>query len=243
MYQTMPAVLSPDTLFISDEAADVERFRDRHRRLCRDHQENSAPNSKHVESLDEDDGRTRKVSANWRDKLQTWRQHEDGYWPESAGTEMHLGFNAFDFSASPEAFNDEPEALEIKDLSAEIIDLQYDTFYDEELVLSLESEFPCYKIIPDRHYGTLNGEPELLTEANNSPAETKQQQTAKKELSMADVAKQVTSMGFNSASLWGRKLPGLRQLPSLNRDGVWGGPIHYATNKIQHRTFYYRYYA
>ncbi|EGZ16886.1 hypothetical protein PHYSODRAFT_501770 [Phytophthora sojae] len=191
----MPPVLSSDTVLYNDEATDIERFRARHRRLCRDYQENSAQTSKRVESVDEDDGRKRKIPAKWRAKqCQTWNQHEDGYWPESAGTEMHLGFNAFDFSASPEAFNDEPED------PIEIIDLRYDTFCEEDdLVL------------------------------------------------MADVAKQVTSMGFSSDSLWGWKLPGLRQstqqLPSLNRDGVWGGPIHHVTHSTPERALYYRYYA
>ncbi|GMF49242.1 unnamed protein product [Phytophthora fragariaefolia] len=70
----------------------------------------SAATSPKVEALDEDEGRARKISAKWRLKQQhdqLCRQLEDGYWPKSAGTEMHLGFNAFDFSSSPEAFNDE----------------------------------------------------------------------------------------------------------------------------------------
>ncbi|KAE8915687.1 hypothetical protein PF005_g22055 [Phytophthora fragariae] len=225
---------------------EVERFRARHRRLCRDHHENSPPNAK-IESLDEDDGRTRKISAKWRERRllqQTWHQHEDGYWPKSAGTEMHLGFNAFDFTASPEAFNNEPDdPIEIKDLSAEIIDLQYDTFmYDEDLVQPGESEIPSYKTIPNRRYEAVYGKSEGPIDARNQPPEVKLHQKPNKELSMADVAKQVTSMSFNSASLWGRNLPDLRhsmqQLSSLNRDGVWGGPTRYTTDNVQQHAFY-----
>ncbi|GMF49243.1 unnamed protein product [Phytophthora fragariaefolia] len=144
-------------------------------------------------------------------------------------------FNAFDFSVSPEAFNDEPEEmLEIKDLSAEIIDLQYDALYDEELMLPDGSEIPSYKSIRDNHFEKNDQDPGLPVADNDSATEEKVPYKPKKELSLTDVAKQVTSMGFNSASLWGQKLPGLRQsaqqLPSLNREGVWCGPIPYTTH-------------
>ncbi|KAK1947498.1 hypothetical protein P3T76_001508 [Phytophthora citrophthora] len=65
------------------------------------------------ESLDVEGGRTRKVSAKWRQRqhqAQRGLGFDDGIWPVSAGTEMHIGFNAFDFSACPEAFDEEEEA-------------------------------------------------------------------------------------------------------------------------------------
>ncbi|KAE8915688.1 hypothetical protein PF003_g78 [Phytophthora fragariae] len=109
MFQFKP-LESVSTASTRRSASEIERFRARHRRLCRESAALSL--SPKVEALDEDGGRTRKISANWRQKQQRDRlcsEFEDGYWPKSAGTEMHLGFNAFDFSSSPEAFYDEPE--------------------------------------------------------------------------------------------------------------------------------------
>lgn len=100
---------SPDN---NAPAADIERYRAKHRRMCRG-QPDVSPSSQ-IEDLDVQDGRTRKISAKWRQKQQQARlgnQGDDGYWPEACGTEMHVGFNAFDFSASPEAFY-EPEEPE-----------------------------------------------------------------------------------------------------------------------------------
>ncbi|ETL92419.1 hypothetical protein L917_09256 [Phytophthora nicotianae] len=138
----------------SEEAAEIERFRARHRRMCRGQQQNASTTST-TEALDVDGGRTRKISAKWRQKQLHRNQIEDGAWPQSAGTEMHLCFNAFDFSSSPEAF------------------------YEEEPV-----------------------------ETTSEPVEEEE----KRRLHMAEVAKQVTAMGFNSASLWEQSFPGLRQL-------------------------------
>jgi hypothetical protein len=85
----------------NQEAADIERFRARHRRLCRGQKPEATP-SPQVEDLDVEDGRTRKVSAKWRQQQQRQipvsNQFDDA--------EMHMGFNAFDFSASPEAFGE-----------------------------------------------------------------------------------------------------------------------------------------
>ncbi|GMF64540.1 unnamed protein product [Phytophthora lilii] len=188
-----------------------------------------------IESLDEDEGRTRKIPAKWRQKHEQRQQQQrqvssnffdDGIWPESDGTEMHLGFNAFDFSASPEAFYDETEELD---------DLLIDSLGKEEPELLLKNDPLSAKTTPEHSYNTAN----VPTGENRTlPVERK----TKKKLSMTDVAKQVESMGFNSASLWGRKLPGIRQLPSLHRDGVWGGCVHRATHSMQQRPSY-RYHA
>ncbi|GMF17511.1 unnamed protein product [Phytophthora lilii] len=55
-----------------------------------------------------EDGRTRKISAKWRQQQQQQQvpvtnQFDDAGWADDA--ETHVGFNAFDFSASPEAFD------------------------------------------------------------------------------------------------------------------------------------------
>ncbi|KAL3670473.1 hypothetical protein V7S43_004792 [Phytophthora oleae] len=104
MFQVAPPSFPP-------QESEIERFRARHRRLCRDQQKSVATSK--IENLDQDEGRTRKISSNWPQKHRqvSSLQYEDGFWPGSAGTEMRLAFNAFDFSASPEAFNDEPDEL------------------------------------------------------------------------------------------------------------------------------------
>ncbi|KAG1686521.1 hypothetical protein DVH05_006487 [Phytophthora capsici] len=152
--------------------------------MCRGQQSNAATSS--IEALDVDDGRTRKISAKWRQKQQQQRNsHDDGIWPQSAGTEMHMGFNAFDFSSSPEAFYEDTEEL-------------------------------------------VKARPEM-------PVEDEEE---KRRQHMANVAKQVTAMGFNSASLWEQSFPGLRQpggpirqLPayghgSMNQS-LWRPPVTY----------------
>lgn len=96
---------------INDEAAEIERFRARHRRLLRTQQQQFSPASLKVEDLDEDDGRKRKISANWHLKQQQARAsklQDDSHWRQSAGAEMLAGLNAFDFSTSPEAFYEDP---------------------------------------------------------------------------------------------------------------------------------------
>ncbi|KAL4105408.1 hypothetical protein PRIC1_003473 [Phytophthora ramorum] len=186
---------------LSDEAAEIERFRARHRRLQRDQTLLSTPSSK-VGPLDVDDGRTRKISAKSRQKQQQMQlksQQDDGNWPVAAGTEMHVGFNAFDFSASPEAFQEDPE---------------------------------------------------LHVESKSEPLDEKSEQKQKER--MAGVAKQVMSMGFNSAILWERRFPDqrqpgrfIRQLPTFGQSSVWSAPVHYATPNDQRRALYYQpqYYA
>jgi hypothetical protein len=200
--------------------SEIERFRARHRRMARGQQQ---PASVRVESLDVDDGRTRKISATWRQRQQlAQRNHfDDGIWPQSAGTEMHLGFNAFDFSSSPEAFcDDTEEPAETKVLSYEIIENGGDVFSEEQPEAECESEA-------------------LLLEVN-------EQQQQKH---LAEVGKQVTAMGFNSASLWEQSFPGLRypggpigQLPTLVEtplsQGLWQPPVHYATYDDQRRALY-----
>ncbi|KAH7484169.1 uncharacterized protein KRP23_3240 [Phytophthora ramorum] len=225
MFQ-LPWQFSPDVV-------EIERFRACHRRHRRNQQLNVAPSS-NVEDLDVDEGRTRKTPAKWRERRQQQHQQlpvnhqEDGIWPESAGTEMHLGFNAFDFAASPECFVDEVEQPEESKAlpSHEITDLQLESFYHEGSELSDENNM-------------------LTDETDEGKA-----LFTKRQLNMAHVAKQVTSMGFNSASLWERKFPSLpqpgglaRTLPSLGQNGRREAPVHYTTHAEQRRALYYRYYA
>ncbi|ETI43398.1 hypothetical protein F443_11644 [Phytophthora nicotianae P1569] len=148
----------------SDDATEIERFRARHRRLLRtqQHQNSSAK----VEDLEEDDGRRRKISANWRRKQQVTHQ-SDSHWCQSIS--VGDGFNAFDFSTSPEAFHDEPET-------------------------PLES---C-SVLQD-------------------------------EQRMADVARQVTSMGFHCASMW-----------STTGQSHWGPPTNYIPCADQRRAALYQ---
>ncbi|KAL4173390.1 hypothetical protein KRP22_005346 [Phytophthora ramorum] len=174
---------------LDDEAVEIERFRARHRRLLRHQAQQFTPSSK-VEDLDVDDGRKRKISANWRLKQQQTQvsiQQGDGHWPASAGTEMLMGFNAFDFSASPEAF-----------------------YGEQEQSVSL-----CH-----------------------AHSEQHKQQR------MAEVAKQVTSMGFHCASMWEQSLPGLRQpggpirqLPAFGQSvpsrSLWVPPMQYTAQGDQ----------
>ncbi|KAE9046368.1 hypothetical protein PR003_g5544 [Phytophthora rubi] len=100
----------------SEEAAEIERFRARHRRLCRGQTPDVTP-SPQVEDLDVDDGRTRKISAKWRQQQQQQQQvppvsnqTDDANW--ATDSEMSMGFNAFDFSASPEAFYESEQQQE-----------------------------------------------------------------------------------------------------------------------------------
>jgi hypothetical protein len=159
-----------------EEAAEIERFRACQRRLRRGQQQ-TASSSAAIASLDVDDGRARKISSKWRQRQQqsrVRRQREDGAWPQSAGTEMHVGFNAFDFSSSPEAFCEDPA-------------------------------------------------PAKPAESNESEAR------------MAKVAKQVSAMGFNSASLWESGHPaGQTSLPPC----LWQPPAHFTTFDDQRRGFY-----
>ncbi|KAF4317558.1 hypothetical protein BBO99_00003290 [Phytophthora kernoviae] len=179
----------------NEQTPEIERYRAKHRRLCRG-QDQSTTTSSQVEDLDVQDGRTRKISANWRQKQQQTQlsnQFDDGHWPEAAGTEMHVGFNAFDFSASPEAFIEAEEPQQI------------------------EEKPRCQR--------------------NSSQEATEQQRM---------------SMEFNSASLWERRFPGLRQpgapirqVPTLGQEAMWGAPVHYATYDAQRRALFYQpqYYA
>ncbi|KAK1945467.1 hypothetical protein P3T76_002515 [Phytophthora citrophthora] len=204
-------------------ASEIEKFRARHRRLCRVQQQSLSP-SPRIESLDVDDGRRRKTSAQWRQKKQNCNQLDDGYWPKSAGTEMHLGFNAFDFSASPEGFYD--EALEPVVVKVPIIESGRQN--DDEL---------------------FNDEPEPAGEVE--PA-FENDEVQKRKQQMTDVAKQVTAMGFNSTSLWEQRcsIRESNQQLSTYRKGLnaqchWGPPVHYATHDDQRRALYHQpqYYA
>ncbi|KAG7389569.1 hypothetical protein PHYPSEUDO_010214 [Phytophthora pseudosyringae] len=186
------SALPSDSGQFSEEAAEIERFRARHRRMCRGQQQAATATAPSIEALDVDDGRTRKISAKWRLKQQQTQRrnrHEDGLWPQSAGTEMHIGFNAFDFSSSPEAFYDEPE------------------------------------------------EAKASSSAQEDAEERRRQH-------MAEVATQVTAMGFNSASLWEQSFPGLRQpggpirqLPTHGQhsmaQSLWRPPVHCDQRRAQ----------
>ncbi|KAL3674830.1 hypothetical protein V7S43_000757 [Phytophthora oleae] len=105
------AHVSVDKTKFSKKVPEIERFRAHHRCIHRGHQPTVMGN-RNAESLDVEGGRTRKVSAKWRQRqhqAQRGLGFDDGIWPVSAGTEMRIGFNAFDFSACPEAFNAEEE--------------------------------------------------------------------------------------------------------------------------------------
>ncbi|KAL3656886.1 hypothetical protein V7S43_018226 [Phytophthora oleae] len=226
MLPFMAPTLPSDRRRNSLPAPNIEKFRARHRRLCRVQQQAVSPNSM-IESQDVDDGRRRKISVKWRQKQQTQHcnQFDDGYWPKSAGTEMHLGFNAFDFSASPEGFYD--DALEPVVVKAPII--ESDQQDDGEL---------------------FNDQPEPAGEAE--PA-FENDEVQKRKQYMADVARQVAAMGFNSASLWEQRIS-VRQpnqpLSTYGQGGsmaqcLWRPPVHYATYDDQRRALYYQpqYYA
>ncbi|KAE8915573.1 hypothetical protein PF005_g30937 [Phytophthora fragariae] len=157
MFQFLPPAAGGPKF--DEEAAEIERFRARHRRLHRD-QPPAASSASRVEALDEDGGRRRKVSAKWRHKHQQQQAPHRGPFDDA---EMLVGFNAFDFSASPEAFHDEPQHVE----------------------------------------------------AANAEMQQQQDEEERRQ-HMAQVAQQVSAMGFNTASLWEQRLPGLRQP---------GGPI------------------
>ncbi|CAI5724295.1 hypothetical protein KXD40_001001 [Peronospora effusa] len=84
----------------NEQAAEIEKYRARHRQLCRN-QQPDATRSTHVEDLDVEDGRTRKISAKWRQEHEHEQQFPVG---NQLDAEMHMSSNAFDFSTSPEAF-------------------------------------------------------------------------------------------------------------------------------------------
>ncbi|KAL3672197.1 hypothetical protein V7S43_002859 [Phytophthora oleae] len=103
---------SADGPTVEQEEADIERYRARHRRFCRNQQPETTPSAQ-VEDLDVDEGRTRKISAKWR--LQQQQQQQIPVNNQFGdGSEMPINFNAFDFSASPEAFYETEKPLESK---------------------------------------------------------------------------------------------------------------------------------
>ncbi|KAG6617128.1 uncharacterized protein IUM83_04852 [Phytophthora cinnamomi] len=111
MVQVSQPAISPSNNQFSSSSAAIEQFRIRHRQLCRGQQQQQLKQQRYAESLEVEEGRARKISANWRQKqkqeqAQSRYGYEDGNWPKAAGTEMHIGFNAFDFSSCPEAFYD-----------------------------------------------------------------------------------------------------------------------------------------
>ncbi|KAG6614645.1 uncharacterized protein IUM83_04119 [Phytophthora cinnamomi] len=202
MFQFMPAAAGGPKF--DEEAAEIERFRARHRHLHRGHAPAGGSVSR-VEALDEDGGRRRKVSAKWRHKQQPQQLQAPLRGPfdvEQVGdagddADMHVGFNAFDFSASPE------------------------TFYDDE------PEHP------------------------QAEAAAQQQDEEGRRQHMAEVAKQVSAMGFNTASLWEQSLPGLRQpggpirqvpVAALTQSapclGMWRPPVQLAPRGDQRRCLY-----
>ncbi|KAE9285212.1 hypothetical protein PR003_g26648 [Phytophthora rubi] len=110
MYQDSQPAISPNKTQFSNMSAAIEQFRVRHRQRCRvQQQQHKELNAK---SLEVEEGRTRKIPANWRQKQEQAKSRygcEDGNWPKAAGTEMYIGFNAFDFSSCPEALYDMEE--------------------------------------------------------------------------------------------------------------------------------------
>ncbi|CAI5700974.1 hypothetical protein KXD40_008468 [Peronospora effusa] len=90
----------------NDEAADIEQFRTLHRRLFRIQHELLK-----TEALDEDDGRKRKISANWHQKQQQARTNKlqnDGQWLPAAGTNTMVHSNAFNNATLSDTFDREP---------------------------------------------------------------------------------------------------------------------------------------
>ncbi|EGZ16887.1 hypothetical protein PHYSODRAFT_330939 [Phytophthora sojae] len=166
-----------------EEAAEIERFRARHRRLHRDQPGAVGSAASRVEALDEDGGRRRKVSAKWRQQQQQQQQHHHhhhhhhhiphhqsahrGPFEDVDDAELHGGFNAFDFSASPEAFfHDEPRQVEAAAAEQQAQRLQQ----------------------------------QLQQQQREEEEEQRRQH-------MAHVAQQVSAMGFNTASLWEQSSP------------------------------------
>ncbi|CAI5710890.1 unnamed protein product [Peronospora destructor] len=82
----------------STSAADIEKYRARHRQLCRSQQTDTTL-STHVGHLGVEDERTRKIPSKWRQQQE--QQIPVG---NQLDAEVHRGSNAFDFSTSPEAF-------------------------------------------------------------------------------------------------------------------------------------------
>ncbi|ETI45917.1 hypothetical protein F443_09627 [Phytophthora nicotianae P1569] len=218
-----PSPLPSDGPKISRQVSEIERFRARHRRLCRG-QQTALPGSR-IEALDVDEGRTRKIPANWRKKQQQAQARnnlDDGYWPESAGTEMHLGYNAFDSIASPEGFFDETEESKVVKDTAIVPKQQVDEELQSEPV----------------------GEVKPATVDDNDQQKRKQ--------FMADVGKKVASMGFKNPSMWEQKLPSrqvsgepIQRVSTFGQNVLWGAPVYYNPYIGQRRTMYYQplYYA
>ncbi|CAH0517288.1 unnamed protein product [Peronospora belbahrii] len=121
MLQCMTSVLSSSDPNLSSDISEIEQFRARRRLLCRGQTTAMSP-TENEEPIVED-GRMRKFSATWQQKQQLeqcHRQYDHAIWPRSAGIEMCMGYNAFDFSASPEVFYDEPiEPIVTKDYAAQ----------------------------------------------------------------------------------------------------------------------------
>ncbi|EGZ16883.1 hypothetical protein PHYSODRAFT_503501 [Phytophthora sojae] len=213
MFQFTAPALPCGGIQTNRSASEVERFRARHRRLCRGQPQSAALSlSSKVDAPDEDEGRKRKISANWRQKQRQDRlcsQFEDGYWPKSAGTEMHLGFNAFDFSSSPEAFCDEP-------------------------VEPVEEKKPTslYK---------LEEEPVELPAESSSDGDKQQKQTmtevAKQVTAMGFNGANLWQRRFPGLGQLGGPI---QQLPMYGQNSMWGIPVHYATIGDQRRALYYQ---
>ncbi|GMF30102.1 unnamed protein product [Phytophthora fragariaefolia] len=90
--------------FAAEEVSEIELFRSRQRLQSRGLPPDSPPSAR-TDDLAMLEPRRRKTPAKWwHQQQQIGGQHEDGRWPEPAGTEMRVGFNAFDSSASPEVF-------------------------------------------------------------------------------------------------------------------------------------------
>ncbi|KAF4148116.1 hypothetical protein GN958_ATG02703 [Phytophthora infestans] len=217
MFQFMstPPSLSSGPNF-SRELLEVERFRARHRRLCRG-QQAALPVSR-IEALDVEEDRTRKIPANWRQKqqqAQTLNHFDDGYWPESAGTEMHLGYNAFDSTASPEGFCDDTE----------------------------ESMAFKYPVIEPSQQADEGIQREQAGEIKLASADDDDQQ--KRKHFMADVGRKVASMGFSSATTWQQRPPArlssgeiIPQISTFGQSVTWGAPGYYITYNGQRRAMY-----
>jgi hypothetical protein len=177
MFQCATATTSLDN--VNGTAAKLEEYRARLRRSSRKPNQNWS-GSAQVDSLDVEGGRARKIPAKWRRNEQRRTGVDDGHWPQAAGTEMHVGYNAFDFSSCPEAFEDV-------------------------------------------------GEPA-------SPFIQPQQ--------MSSVEKEVTSMRFTSAAMWGSSVPGTlggsKQHAAPDQNDMRRPPLHSVSIDERCRALYYQ---
>ncbi|KAG3118339.1 hypothetical protein PI124_g1342 [Phytophthora idaei] len=214
MSQFMSVPVPYDGPKFSREVSEIERFRARHRRLCRG-QQDALPGSR-IEALDVDGGRTCKISANWRQNQQQTQlrnQLDDGYWPESAGTEMHLGYNAFDSSAPPEGFCDDAE---------------------DPVVLKAPVIEPNQQLQPEP---AVELEPASDDDDDHQKRKQFMADVGKKVASMG-----FNNTSMWERRLPGRQLSGkpIQQLSTFGQNVLWGFPVHYASYNDQRQAMYYQ---